>query len=56
MEQKALIFGEDCINKNRFHIFEKSVNIDKIDIKRIALSKKETDGNNGLYIYMIVNQ
>ena len=36
MGKKLLIFGEEYI----FHIFEKSINIDKVDIKRIVLSNK----------------
>ena len=28
-----------------FHIYEKSINIDKVDIKRIVLSNKESCGN-----------
>ena len=41
MEQKVLISGEDCINKNKFQIYETSINIDKVDIKRIVLSNEE---------------
>ena len=40
MEQKALIFGEDCINKNAFLKNKRPINIDEVDIGRIALSKK----------------
>ena len=53
MKQKALIFGEDCINKNKFHIYEESINIDKIDVKRIVLSNKESYSNKGSYKYFI---
>ena len=28
MEQKALIFGEDCINKNAFHKNKRPINIE----------------------------
>ena len=48
-----MIFGEEYIIKNKFHVYEKSINIDKVDIKRIVLSKKELYGNKGSYKYFI---
>ena len=39
-----LIFGEECIIKTKFHVYEKSINIDKVEIKRIVLSNKESYG------------
>ena len=39
MEQKALIFGEDCINQNAFLKNKRPINIDEVDIGRIVLSK-----------------
>ena len=36
MEQKDLIFGEDCINKNAFHKNKRPINDDEADIKRIV--------------------
>ena len=53
MEEKILIFGEKYVIKNKFHIYEKSIDIDKVDIKRILLSNKESYGNKGLYKYFI---
>ena len=47
MERKALIFDKHCINKNAFHKNEKTiktVSIDKVEIRRIALSKKDSYG------------
>ena len=41
------IFSEAYINKNKLQIYEKSINIDKVDIKRIVLSNKESHGNKG---------
>ena len=32
MEQNALIFGEDCINKNTFHKSKRTINIDEVNI------------------------
>ena len=62
MEQKALIFGTEYIITEKFHIHEKSINIDKADIKRIVLSNKEQFGNKGsdkyfigyIYIYIYI--
>ena len=53
MEQKALIFGTEYIITEKFHIYEKSINIDKADIKRIVLSNKEQFGNKGTDKYSI---
>ena len=53
MEQKALIVGGNCINKDKFHIFEKSINTDKVDIKRMALSNKESYSKKGSHKYFI---
>ena len=32
MEQKVLMFGKECINKNIFHKNGKPINIDKAEI------------------------
>ena len=40
MGEKFLIFGKEYITKNKFRVDEKSTNIDKVDIKKIVLSKK----------------
>ena len=53
MEQKGLIFGTEHIIKEKFHVYEKSINTDKVDIKRIVLSNKEPFGNKGSYKYFI---
>ena len=52
MEKWDLIFGEVII-KNKFHIYEKSVSIDKLDINRIIFLKKESYHNEGSYKYFI---
>ena len=51
--KKILIFGEEGIIKNKFHIYEKSVIVNKVDVKRIILLKKESYGNKGTYKYFI---
>ena len=53
MEQKALIFGEDYINKNAFHKNKRPINIDDEDIGRIVLSSKHSYGNKGSFKYCI---
>ena len=49
MGKEVLIFGEGGIIKNKFHIYKRSVSIDKVVIKRILLSKKDSYGNKGSY-------
>ena len=39
MEQKALNFGENCINNYEFLKIKGPISIDKIDIKWIVLSR-----------------
>ena len=53
MEQKALIFGENCIDKNAFHKNKRPISIGKVDIKRIVLSKKDLYHNKGSFKYVI---
>ena len=48
-----MIFGEEYIIKNKCHIYEKAINIDKVDIERIVLPNKESYGNKGSYKYFI---
>ena len=42
MEQEAVHFGEDSIIKSAFHKKKKPININEVDIKRIALSDKKS--------------
>ena len=53
MEQKVLIFGEKCMNKNAFHKEGKLISIYKVEIKRIVLSEKDLYGNKGSFKYFI---
>ena len=53
MQQKVLVFSEDCISKNKFHMYQKPINIDKVNIKRIVLSHKESCDNKDSYKYFI---
>ena len=42
MEQVAVYFGENSIIKRAFHKNKKPININEVDIKRIALSNKKS--------------
>ena len=53
MEQKALVFGKQCINKNAFHKNQRRISIDKVEIRRIVLSKKDSYGKKGSFKYFI---
>ena len=53
MKQKALIFDKQCININAFHKNQRQISIDKVDIKRIMLSKKVLYGRKGSFKYSI---
>ena len=44
MEEKALISDKQCINKNAFHKNKETINVDNVDIRRFALSKKDSYG------------
>ena len=48
-KKKVLIFGEEDIIENEFHVYKRSISIDELDIKRIVLLKKESYGNKGSY-------
>ena len=42
MEQEAIHFGENSLIKSAFHKNKKPININEVDIKRIALSDKKS--------------
>ena len=63
MEKNVLSFGEEH-TKNKLHIYERSVSIDKVNTKRIVLSKKVLYstglckcfiGYIYIYIYIYIN-
>ena len=41
MEKEVLMFDKKCIDKNVFHKNKRPISTDKVDIKRIVLSKKD---------------
>ena len=48
-----MIFGKEYIIKDKFHIYEKSINIDKVAMKKIVLSNKESYCNKCSYKYFL---
>ena len=38
---------------SKYHMHEKSININKVDIKRIVLSNKESFGDKGSHKYFV---
>ena len=48
-----MIFYKECIIKNLFHKCKSPISIDKVDIKKIVLSSKESYGNKGVFKYFI---
>ena len=53
MEQKALIFDKQCINRNAFHKNKRPINIDKVEIRRIVLSIKDSYSKKGSFTCFI---
>ena len=53
MEQKVLIFGKEYINKNAFLRYKKPIVINKLEINKIMLSKKDSYCNKGAFKYFI---
>ena len=49
MEQKVLAFGDHYINKNAFHKHKHLIDIDRVDIKRTVLSKKDSYYKKGSF-------
>ena len=45
--------GEQCINKNAFHKNKRPISIDKVEIRRIVLSKKDLYDKKGSFKYFI---
>ena len=52
MEQAVLHFGENSIIKSLFHKNKKPINVNKVDIKRIALSDKKSLSKDSFKYFM----
>ena len=52
MEQVAVYFGENSIIKRAFHKNKKPININEVDIKRIALSNKKIIGKDSFKYFV----
>ena len=53
MEKKFLILDKECINKNAFHRYKKPITTNKVEIKKLVLSKKYSYDNKGTFKYFI---
>ena len=53
MEKKVLIFGKKYFNKNVSHRCKEPITTDKVDIRKIVLSKKDSYGNRSAFKYFI---
>ena len=52
MEQVAVHFGENSIIKRAFHKNKKPININEVDIKRIASSDKRSYGKDSFKYFI----
>ena len=52
MEQEVVHFGEKSITKSAFHKNKKPININEVDIKRIALSDKKSLGKDSFKYFI----
>ena len=52
MEQEATSFGENDILKSDFHRNKRSININEVDIERIALSDKKSLSKDSLKYFI----
>ena len=50
MNKKVLIFDKQCIEKNAFNRNKIPISIDKVETRRIVLSKKDLYGKKGSFI------
>ena len=50
MNKKVLLFDKPCIEKNAFHRNKIPISIDKVETRRIVLSKKDLYGKKGSFI------
>ena len=48
-----MIFDKEYVNKNAFHRYKKAITINKGEIQKLVLSKKDSYGNKGAFKYFI---
>ena len=53
MEERVLIFDKQCIDKNAFYKNKKPISINKVEIRRKVLSKKDSYCKKGSFKYFI---
>ena len=52
MEQEAVYFGENGITKSAFHKNKRPININEVDIERIKLSVKKSNGKDAFKYFI----
>ena len=52
MKQKAVYFSENGIIKSAFHKNKNPININEVDIKRITLSEKKSNGKDSFKYFI----
>ena len=53
MEVKILLFGEDDVYKNVIHNQKFLIDIDKVNIRAVEISSKDSHGKKGIFKYFI---
>ena len=53
IREKKLILVNDGINKNAFHKHKQTIDINKVDINKIAISDEDSDGKKGSFKFFI---
>ena len=48
-----LVFGDEEIEKNTFHEYKQTIDINMVDINKIVISDEDSYGNNGSFTYII---
>ena len=48
-----MVFGDYSVNKNAFQNCKEPIDIDKIDIRKIVVSNKDSYGNKGSFKYFV---
>ena len=51
--KQTLTFSDQCINKNKFHVYKETLSFYDIDLQEIVLSSKYSYGNEGDHKYYI---
>ena len=47
-----MVFKKDGVIKNEFHKSKQSINFDKVDIRKIVISSKDSYGKKSSFVYV----